>query len=314
MPVLEAVKPPLFEEVPCPVCGWERYRILKRARYPEGISFENLSAAYSASSDHALLDQLVECGRCGLGYLNPRPAAGIIASAYSSAADPVFVAQNPERIRTFARALAKITRRLGMQPRGLRLLDAGCAGGAFVAAACDAGFAAEGIEPSHWLARYGREQYGLTIRQGLLEPGVFETGSFDVVTLWDVIEHLPVPGDVLATIRTILKPGGWLWVNYPDAGSWAARLMGSRWPFYLSVHLLYYTRRTMRFQLEQAGFEVVYQAPHWQSLKLGYLTERAAVYAPGLRALLPLWKGLGLRELPLTYQLGQTLAVARKLA
>jgi hypothetical protein len=70
----------------------------------------------------------------------------------------------------------------------------------------------------------------------------------------------------------------------------------------------------MRFQLEQAGFELVYQTPHWQSLKLGYLTERAAVHAPGLRALLPLWKGLGLRELPLTYQLGQTLAVARKLA
>jgi SAM-dependent methyltransferase len=276
------------------------------------MSADQLSRMYSASSDHQLLDQLVECNGCGFAYLNPRPNANLIISGYESAVDPAFVAQNSERIATFGRTLSSILHQTGLTAAGKRLLDVGCAGGAFPKAARDAGFEVTGIEPSHWLAEFGRKEYGLNVRQGLLERGTFPPSSFDVISLWDVIEHVPDPNGLLAVIHENLTPEGYLIVNFPDYGSWPARLLGRRWPFLLSVHLLYYTRTTMRRQLEQAGFSVLNMQPHWQALKLGYVLHRAAAWVKPAGWLVPVVKGLGLANLPFTYNVGQTLVIARK--
>lgn len=302
----------LLHTVLCPLCGSPDYRVLIPSRYPLRMSAQELARVYRASSDHELLDQLVACRACDFRYLNPRPLDEIITSSYTGAVDPAFVAQNDERIRTFRRTLDAIIRRTGMPVAGRRLLDVGCAGGAFPQAARQAGFDAMGIEPSHWLAEYGRAEYGLNIQQGLLQDGAFPAASFDVVSLWDVIEHVPDPNALLATIRGILRPGGHLLVNYPDVGSWAARLLGRRWPFLLSVHLLYYTRESMTRQLRQAGFEVSYLKPHWQALQLAYVLQRASAYVKPAGWLIPVVRGLGLARMPLTYNMGQTLVVARK--
>jgi 2-polyprenyl-3-methyl-5-hydroxy-6-metoxy-1,4-benzoquinol methylase len=206
------------------------------------MSLAELQAAYSASSDHALLDRIVECRDCGMVYITPQLDASLIQGGYESVEDPVFVAQNPQRIQTFARSIQAILQKTGLNPKGKRLLDIGCAGGAFLVAARDAGFQPQGVEPSRWLSEFGRKQYQLDVQQGIIVPGMFPDASFDVITLWDVIEHLPDPAAVLGIVRSALKPEGYLWVNYPDIGSWTARLMGWRWPFWLSVHLHYYKR------------------------------------------------------------------------
>src|SRR5262249_2095681 len=148
------------------------------------------------------------------------------------------------------------------------------AGGAFLVAARDQGFAVTGIEPSRWLAESGRLQYGLDIRQGILTDGLFSDEAFDVVTLWDVIEHVARPAELLRLVQRVLKEDGLLLVNYPDIGSFMAGLLGSRWPFLLSVHLLYYTRKTMLRQLRRAGFTPLHIQPHFQSLKLEYILKR----------------------------------------
>jgi SAM-dependent methyltransferase len=169
-----------------------------------------------------------------------------------------------------------------------------------------------GVEPSRWLAASGRTQYGLDIRQGTLQPGLFPENSFDVITLWDVIEHVAEPAELLSTIHQLLQPGGVLLVNYPDFGSWMARQLGKRWPFLLSVHLLYYTRSTITRQLQKAGFQPVRIRPHFQSLKFGYILKRMEPYVALSRPVRALVEGVGLGNLPLTYNMGQTLVVARK--
>ncbi len=302
----------LFTQVACPLCNGAAYDVLARATYPPGITAAELAAAYRASSDHLLLDQLVRCSACGLVYVNPRPNDDIIVNSYRDAVDPAFVAQNPERIQTFSRSLRKAIRDLGIEPEGKRLLDVGCAGGAFPKAAHDLGFTVTGIEPSRWLAEYGRAQYGLDIRQGLLRPGLFERHSFDVVTLWDVIEHVPCPEQLLTTIHKILKPGGHLLVNYPDIGSLAARALGRKWPFLLSVHLTYYTRESMDRQLRQAGFTGLEMSMHWQALRLGYIAQRMVPYIGAARHLKALAESVGLAGVPVTYNMGQTMVTARK--
>src|SRR6185312_10986552 len=167
--MLTSVQPDFLEEVSCPHCGSRAYHVLRVAQHPPGLGRKELLEIYSASSDHILLDALVRCDGCGLVYLNPRIRQELILESYAGAVDPQFVRQNDQRIRTFARSLDYLARRYDLRPRGdMRVLDVGCAGGAFPKAASDAGFAVIGVEPSKWLSEQGRLNYGLDIRTGLL--------------------------------------------------------------------------------------------------------------------------------------------------
>jgi SAM-dependent methyltransferase len=264
-----------FCAIACPLCGGDDYSVLSPSRYPMSLTAEQLQQAFRASSDEKLMDQLVRCRGCEL--------------------------------------LKKTLPRVGYQASpGARLLDVGCAGGAFLVAARDYGFAVTGVEPSRWLAESGRAQYGLDIRQGILAAGMFPDESFNVITLWDVIEHVTKPGDVLDSIQRLLKRDGLLLVNYPDFGSWMARLLGQRWPFLLSMHLLYYTRATISRQLVKAGFAPLRIQPHFQTLKLGYILKRLEPYIGLSRSIRSIVERVSLGDLPVTYNMGQTLVVARK--
>lgn len=299
-------------EVDCPVCGSRDATVRRAACYPPDIEMAALRAAYSASSDHVLMDQVVECRQCGMVYITPRPDARLIQDGYESGEDRRFVAQNPERIHSFERKVRSILKRTGLNPAGRRLLDVGCAGGAFLVAAGRAGFHAQGLEPSRWLADYSRSQYGLDVRQAVLEPGLFPESSFDVVTIWDVIEHVPEPRAVLAAAHSLLKPGGYLWLSYPDIATWSAKLLGRKWPFWLSVHLHYYRPSSMRQQLERSGFVVKYMQSFDQELKLGYILQRAAGIVPPVKVLGGLVSLLRLRNLPIRYHMGQRMVVAQR--
>jgi 2-polyprenyl-3-methyl-5-hydroxy-6-metoxy-1,4-benzoquinol methylase len=303
----------LFCAIACPLCGGDDYSVLSPSQYPGDVTAEQLQQAFSASSDEKLMDQLVRCSGCALVYVNPRIDDALLVESYESAVDPAFIEQNPERIRTFSKLLKKTLPRVGYQPPpGARLLDVGCAGGAFLVAAREYGFTVTGVEPSRWLAESGRTQYGLDIRPGILSAGMFPDERFDVITLWDVIEHVTQPTELLGSIHRLLKPNGLLLVNYPDFGSWMARMLGQRWPFLLSVHLLYYTRATITLQLQRAGFKPVRIQPHFQSLKLGYVLKRMGPYVALSRPIRSIIEGVGLGNLPVTYNMGQTLVVARK--
>jgi 2-polyprenyl-3-methyl-5-hydroxy-6-metoxy-1,4-benzoquinol methylase len=301
----------LFQLIHCPLCNAPEFDVVKEARYPPAITLEDMKQSFHASSDHELLDQVVRCRGCTLVYVNPRLDAQVLTGGYSDAEDPLFVAQNDARISTFRQTLENILKRLKLSGSGKRLLDVGCAGAAFPVAARNLGFDVVGIEPSRWLADFGRRTYGIDIRQGVLEEETFPKQSFDVVTLWDVIEHLPYPTETLQLIRSLLKPGGMLFVNYPDISSVVARLMGKRWPFWLSVHLLYYTRETMRAQLTRTGFEPLWFQSGWPSLPVGYVARRAVPYFRPAAILPPVLDFLRLSRIPITYNMGQTMVVAR---
>lgn len=157
-------------------------------------------------------------------------------------------------------------------------------------------------------------RYGLDIRTGTLAEQEFPKASFDIVTLWDVLEHLSDPAGELQRVRALLKSDGLLIVNYPDFGSVASRLLGRKWPFLLSVHLTYFTRATARTFLEQQGFAVRDIRTHWQTLALGYVLRRAGNYFSLFGLLGRLIDAAGMGKLPLRYTIGQTLVVSRKSA
>jgi predicted TPR repeat methyltransferase len=260
-----------------------------------------------------LMDQLVRCLGCSLNYLNPRVKHEIILQSYSDAVDPMFIEQNEQRVKTFTRTLKSLMARHHIKVDETKtVLDIGCAGGAFPKAASDLGFSAVGVEPSRWLSNEARKRYALDIRTGVLEDQDFTAQSFDMVTMWDVIEHLIDPGGIVDKIHHLLHADGTLVINYPDQASLAQKLMGKKWPFYLSVHLTYFTPTTITKFLNQHGFAVVEIRPFWQTLQLGYVLQRASAYFKIFGAAKKAIESIGLGSQPFHYQLGQTLVVARK--
>lgn len=303
----------LFETISCPLCGSPKFKVIYPSKYPEQVLKDDLLQMYCSSSDQKLLDQMVSCSSCSLVYLNPRINPAIILESYSSSVDPTFVKQNLMRIRTFDNELRQIIKQFGIKAaRNKRVLDIGCAGGAFLKAAQGMGFNTVGVEPSTWLCEYGKNEYGLDLRPGVLADHDFNAASFDIISLWDVVEHLPMPHKVLARVNTLLKDDGLLIINYPDYNSWAARFLGAKWPFLLSVHLFYYTPQTIEIQLEQCGFEIIQMKPYWQALELGYILHRASNYFKLFGILEAIIKLARLSTLCVKYNMGQTRVIAKK--
>lgn len=299
-----------YEEVPCNLCGSKELEVVYYARH-EDEKDKDLVKKFRASGDELLIDQLVRCRKCGLKFVNPRIKGDIIVDSYSAGDDPLFISQAESRERTFAKAVKEITRANGGKGK---ILDIGTAGGSFLAAAKKQGWDVAGCEPNRWLANWGNKNYGLNINPGTIFDQKYKGESADVVTLWDVIEHTPDPLKVLKETNRILKKNGLLIVNYPDIDSWLAKLMGRKWLFLTSVHLYYFTPRTIKEILAKAGFKVIKIRPYFQTLELGYIFFRAATYSP-LISKIGTWfiKLFGLEHKMVPYWLGQTFVMARKI-
>lgn len=298
-----------FETIDCNLCNSKTFKII----YPEDYSKEkdkDLVQKFRASGDELLIDRVVECVFCGLNFINPRIKGNIIVDSYSQGEDQVFVSQANAREKTFFKSLEtieKYARKIG------KILDVGTAGGSFLAAAKGRGWEVYGCEPNRWLADWGGKRYGFKIIPGTIFDGKYEKNFFDVVTLWDVIEHTPDPLSVLRESNRILKNGGLLVVNYPDIGSWIARLMGRKWLFLTSVHLFYFNRKTIKIALNRAGFKIIKISPHFQTLELGYVLKRAGSYSKVISKI-GIWisEFLGIEDRLVPYWLGQTFVLAVK--
>lgn len=299
----------LLETVICNLCGEDDYDVVHPPKY-ELARPEEILNTFRSSGDEKLLDQLVRCNNCGFQYLNPRLRSDVVIEGYSQGSDEMFISQAAGRERTFAKSMKLIERH---KPDKGRLLDVGTAGGSFLAVAKRSGWEVAGCEPNRWLANWGNDKYGLDIQPGTIFDMQLEDASFDVVTLWDVLEHTPDPSKVLFECQRVLKPGGLLVVNYPDVDSLIGRLMGRRWVFLLSIHLYYFTVDTIRQMLSQTGFKLVKRRRHWQSLELGYILFRMQAYTAGLAKLGgKIVKGLRLEHLQIPYWMGQVLVLAEK--
>ncbi len=164
--------------------------------------------------------------------------------------------------RRFAHARRRLARAQNMLGAGQakpRLLDIGCSRGDFLAAAAQMGFAAEGVEPAPHIAEAARAA-GRTVHTGLLEEQGFPDARFDVVSLFEVIEHLRAPRPLLAECRRILRPGGILLISTGNTASWTARAMKARWDYFQiekdAGHISFFNPRSMALLAARAGFEV----------------------------------------------------------
>lgn len=222
---------------------------------------------------------VVECLDCGLRALNPMPTIEELITINEETVHPFFNAalEDEETYRAyFARKLDDLQRD---QPSG-RLLDVGCGAGFFLDAARARGYDVQGVDLSPVPVAYARETLGLEVALGSLYDYRAPSDSFDVVTIFQTIEHDPDPAALSSELFRILAPGGLLMVTTPAADGFVARVMGSRWFGYRNVeHVSFFTRRSLRHALEQAGFAIEFlEVEHGKKLTLKYIFNRLINY------------------------------------
>lgn len=203
---------------------------------------------------------LRRCRRCGLIYLNPRPALTEMGEYYPSHY-ACFVHEEHKanwyhrlRYRAF---VAKRCRIAGGGQKPGRLLDIGCGDGLFMLGMKERGWEVHGLDISPVAAQLAREK-GLEVFEGELDQAGYAEGSFDLITMWDVLEHLHDPGAHLTQAARLLKPEGSLVVTIPNPHSLDFRLFGLVWTgLDVPRHLYVYTRPALFQLFERAGLEVV---------------------------------------------------------
>jgi SAM-dependent methyltransferase len=179
---------------------------------------------------------------------------------------------------------------------GSRLLDAGCNFGHFLREASRA-YECSGFDLSPVAVDWGRKHLGVeSFVASVYELPDALRESFDAVTCWDVIEHLPDALGALERLKAVIRPRGWLFLSTPDAGSLAARVLGQRWHYVDPVqHLALFTRENLRRALARSGFDTVAARSLGHRYRLRYVVSRLR-YLHG-NGVLGLAAGLGQRVL-----------------
>ncbi len=265
-----------LHDVPCNLCGSE-----KRKPYcPEnGL-------------------RLVQCEDCGLVYVNPRPDPRELYALYGETyfhnnqsgvvGYTNYLKDEPNIRRTFAGRLQRLSQFI----KPGKLLDVGCAAGFFLDEARKAGWQVQGLDVSSFAVQYAAENFKLDVQQGSFTDLPFPSNSYDLISMWDVIEHVPNPKSYIARAAELLKKGGVFVMATPDVDSIPARLTGKRWVgFKLSEeHVYYFSARTLGKMLEEAGFEVIDTRHVGKYVTVRLFIDRLGMYLPLLSGLLQLFE------------------------
>jgi len=211
---------------------------------------------------------IVRCAQCYLVYVLEDVGSDQLQSYYTQEyytggqkqgyAD--YFGRRERRKQYFRSAIPTIKRYLAIPSP--RVLDVGCAAGFFLEVVREEGWEGYGVETSSYASEYARAQFGLNVYTGTLAEAGLAAATFDLVSFWDVIEHLRDPLETLRLSNRLLQRGGLLIISTGDISGATARLYGRRWALLAPPgHLFYFSRKTLAAMLRQAGFEPV----AWQS-------------------------------------------------
>ena len=140
---------------------------------------------------------------------------------------------------------------------GRKILDVGCSYGTFIKVAQERSWQAEGVEPCERTTQFLRKNTNLKVYCGTLAETKLD-GKLDVVSYWDVLEHVPDPVEELVVARKHLKKSGLLALQLPNFGSLSARIARQRFGWLCPEdHLNHFTPKTLSFTLKKAGFEIL---------------------------------------------------------
>jgi len=234
---------------PCPVCGSDRRRLMFRQDF----------AAVDNATPVTGYDVVV-CGQCGAAYADKIPPQEAFDRYYRDMSKYEYAQRGGEESAYDSRRLAIIAGIIAprIQSPAARILDIGCASGRLLANLRERGFAnVKGLDPSPACAATAARLYGIEVRSMTLAEIAGTGEQFDVVIMVGVIEHLRDLDTAFAQLRTILAPGGLLYVEVPDVTAFAD------WPNapyqdFSTEHINFFSPASLRNLMRRHGFSPVF--------------------------------------------------------
>ena len=221
------------------------------------------------SSIHTQHGLLLQCTNCG--QLLSNASTEIYQKAMTRFDDTRRVDKNP---RIHIKRMKHILKLIKNPPSTLKLLDVGCSFGMFIKVANALGFIAEGVEPSEEAALESQNN-GLNVKQGFLEDLHLPSDSYDIVTLFEVIEHLESPLPLIKECHRILKPDGLFVLSTGNTDSWTCNYLKGNWD-YLNIneggHISWFNPKSLCLMADRTGFRVIDLKT--RSVKLSASTEK----------------------------------------
>jgi SAM-dependent methyltransferase len=204
--------------------------------------------------------EIRRCAGCGLEWRADFPGAAELAALYAGDTLERWGIDGPERLAE-VRGMKEASYRAffrdirAHRSEG-RLLDLGCALGFLLGVARDLGYEVRGLDLNEGAIEAARREFGDRVHAGPLDERAFPGERFDVITLIDVLEHVPDPSSLFTAIRGRLDAQGIVAAVLPDAGSATRRVLGRRWPHYNAEHLYYWSPSCLERFLAREGWRV----------------------------------------------------------
>ena len=254
-----------FEHRNCPNCGRDDFTEIFDSNMGEADLQKGIKTVYMLwGGTHG---RHVKCKNCHLIYVNPIEKASKINGDYSKMGNPDAPIIRESRLRAAKSQLGLIKN----YKNGTTLLDVGCGEGFFLFNASKAGYTTKGIDISQDAAEYARREFGLNVEAKPFKELQFPENYFDVVTLWQVLEHVPYPLMVLKEVHRILKPGGLLATSTPDIEGIMAKIFRRKWWNLRRLHINQFTAKTLADMLNRAGFKNVFSTKYKEYISISML-------------------------------------------
>ncbi len=241
----------------CPICGFKNIKIFSPI--------------------------LNECTHCGLKFVAKIKSNNYYSQIYNKnyfngAVYDNYLDEEKYRRRVFRDKIKLIKKHL---PCEGTILDIGCGMGFFLMEMQKRGYQIKGLDISKYAAAIASAKLNTFIPPADLLSASFSPGQFDIITLWDLLEHLPEPARYLDRISQIIKKNGVLVIETLNISSLTARMLKEKWPLYFPpYHLFYFNQKNISLLLEKTGFSLLKAYPVQTYLKSfsGYRTFRYFKY------------------------------------
>lgn len=292
----------------CAICGTEGNA---SEVYP--ANFDRQSFSPEVFSARRLPDRIhyriARCNACGLLRSDPVASPEVLSKLYrQSTLD--YSDEIPNLKRTYGRYLMKLDA-LGVKKNSL--LEIGCGNGFFLEKARDLGYAdVHGVEPS--VSAVGRADLPFRSRIvcDVMKPGLFPAEEFDVICLFQTMDHIPDPRALLGECFRLLAPGGMVLCIHHNAEAFSARLLGERSPIIDIEHTYLFGPEILRRLFSVCGFRVKMSGGAVNRYSLYYLA-RFLPLPPGIKsAALSFLKATSLGRIPVSLPLGNLYLIAQK--
>lgn len=269
-----------YKNISCPLCKNSTYKIiakstLKKDDFDQKTINENLKNTLDDFTKHG---QIVRCNSCNLIYINPQENMRKILKGYSEVVDVEYLKMEKFRKILMKNHIKFIKR---FKKNGC-LLDIGTFCGFFLEISEKNKYKSYGVEPCTWAKKIAKNRK-LNILGNTIND--IKNKKFDVITLFDVIEHLENPKKELIKIHKILNDDGIIVIGTPNIESFLVKVLKDKHPFFIRMHLILFSKKTLNKILSDTGYEVLGSKYYGRTFPLNYYLEKLEVIMPFARHL-----------------------------